>query len=104
MSKMPMVNLCFLTNTYRYTINLFTKKYDKFFGKSIYFWLAFESYCLHGHAQNDSKCSYILFLIKYKTRNIMKTEQTTIVYAQWDRWTSHDVIKHHMITTDVTLK
>ena len=32
----------------------------------------------------------------------MKTEQ--IVYAQWDRWTSYDVIKHHMITTDVTLK
>ena len=28
----------------------------------------------------------------------MKTEQTTIVYAQWDRWTSHDVIKHHIIT------
>ena len=33
----------------------------------------------------------------------MKIEQTTIVYAQWDRWTSYDVIKH-MITTDVTLK
>ena len=31
----------------------------------------------------------------------MKTEQTTIVYTQWDRWTSYDVIKHHMITTDV---
>ena len=34
---------------------------------------------------------------------ILKTEQTTIVYAQWDRWTSQDVIKH-MITTDVVLK
>ena len=34
----------------------------------------------------------------------MKTEQTTIVYAQWDRWTSYDMIKHHMITTDVILK
>ena len=34
----------------------------------------------------------------------MKTEQTTIIYEQWDRWTSYDVIKHHMITTDVTLK
>ena len=32
----------------------------------------------------------------------MKTEQTKIVYAQWDRWTSYDVIKH--ITIDVTLK
>ena len=31
----------------------------------------------------------------------MKTEQTTIVYVQWDRWTSCDVIKRHMITTDV---
>ena len=31
----------------------------------------------------------------------MKTEQTTVVYAQWDRWTSYDVIKRHMITTDV---
>ena len=33
----------------------------------------------------------------------MKTEQTKIVYTQWDRWTSYDVIKH-MITTDGTLK
>ena len=35
---------------------------------------------------------------------MMKTEQMTVVYAQWDRWTSYDVIKPHMITTDVTLK
>ena len=34
----------------------------------------------------------------------MKTEQTTTVYARWGRWASYDVIKHHMITTDVTLK
>ena len=34
----------------------------------------------------------------------MKTEQTTIAYAQWARWTSYDVIKHHMITTAVLLK
>ena len=34
----------------------------------------------------------------------MKTEQTTIVYAQWNRWTLFDVMKHHMITTDVILK
>ena len=34
----------------------------------------------------------------------METEKTTIVYAQWDRWTSYYVIKHHMITTDVTSK
>ena len=34
----------------------------------------------------------------------MEIEQTTIVYAQWGRWTSCDVIKHHMIITDVTLK
>ena len=27
----------------------FTKKYQKFLDKSIYFWLAFESYCFHGH-------------------------------------------------------
>ena len=33
----------------------------------------------------------------------MKTEQTTIVYAQYTRWTSCDMIKH-MIITDVTLK
>ena len=31
---------------------------------------------------------------------MLKTEQTTIVYAQCDRWTSYDVIKYHMITTD----
>ena len=31
----------------------------------------------------------------------MKTERTTIVYAQWDRWASYNVAKHHMITTDV---
>ena len=30
----------------------------------------------------------------------MKTEQMTIVYAQWDRWTSYNMIKH-IITTDV---
>ena len=34
----------------------------------------------------------------------MKTEQTTIVYAQWDRLTSYDVIKHHMTTADVIVK
>ena len=34
----------------------------------------------------------------------MNTEQTTIIYAQWDRWTSYDVIKHQMKTTEVTLK
>ena len=34
----------------------------------------------------------------------MKTEQTRIVYAQWDRWIPHDMMKHHMINTDVTLK
>ena len=46
-----------------------------------------------------------MFLIKHKTRHIiMKTEQTTIVYSQWDRWTSYDVIKRQMITTDVILK
>ena len=42
-------------------------------------------------------------MIKCKTRNIIiKIEQRTIVYAQWDKWTSFDVIKHHMVTTDVT--
>ena len=30
----------------------------------------------------------------------MKTEQTTIVYAQWDRWTSYDVIKP--VLSDIT--
>ena len=34
----------------------------------------------------------------------MKSERTTIIYTQQDRWTSYDVIKHHMITTDVILK
>ena len=34
----------------------------------------------------------------------MKIEQTTIEYAQLDRWTSYDVIKHHMITTDAISK
>ena len=38
----------------------------------------------------------------------MKAEQTTIACAQWDRWASYyvklDVIKHLVITTDVTLK
>ena len=34
----------------------------------------------------------------------MKTEQTKIVYTHWNRWTSYDVIKHDMITTDVILK
>lgn len=30
---------------------------------------------------------------------ILKTEQTIVVCAQWDRWTPHYVIKHYMITT-----
>ena len=34
----------------------------------------------------------------------MKTVQTKTVYARWDRWTSYDVIKHHMIANHVTLK
>ena len=34
----------------------------------------------------------------------MKTEQTTIVYVKLDRWASYDVIKHDMISTDVTLR
>ena len=59
---------------------------QSFFDKSIYLRLAFKSHCFHGHTWNDIKCSYILFLIKYKNRNIiLKTEQTTIVYAQCDR-------------------
>ena len=33
----------------------------------------------------------------------MKTEQMTTVYPQKARWTSY-MIKHHMITTNVTLK
>ena len=35
---------------------------------------------------------------------MMETEKMTIVCVHWDRWTSYDVIKHHMITTDVILK
>ena len=35
---------------------------------------------------------------------VLKTEQTTIVYVQWDRWASYDVTKHCMITTDVIIK
>ena len=35
---------------------------------------------------------------------IMETEQTTIPHAQWDRWTSYDLIKQYMITTYVILK
>ena len=43
----------------------------------------------------------MLFLIKYKNRYItLKIEQTTIVYAQCDRYTSYDVIKY-VITADV---
>ena len=34
----------------------------------------------------------------------MKAEQTTIVYAKWDRWTSYYVIKDQMITIEVILK
>ena len=41
---------------------------------------------------------------KIKTRNIiMKTQQTSIAYAHWNRWTSYDMIKHNMISTDIIL-
>lgn len=53
---------------------------DKCFKKPINLELAFDSSCFHGHAQNDNKCSYIVFLIKYKILNIiMKTGQMKIV-------------------------
>ena len=35
---------------YKYMYLSISKKYHKFLNKSIYFWLAFESYCFHGHA------------------------------------------------------
>ena len=46
-----------------------------------------------------------MLLMQYNAKfvTIMKTEQTTIVYTQWGRWISHDVIRY-MITTDVILK
>ena len=34
----------------------------------------------------------------------MKTEQTIIAYAQWDRCPSYDMVRHNMITTDVIIK
>ena len=39
-----------LVTTIKKRNQLVTKKYHKFLDKSIYFWLAFESYCFHGHA------------------------------------------------------
>ena len=49
--------------------------------------------------------AHTLFLITYKTRNIiLETEQTIIVYAQCDRWTSYDMVEDHMTTTDVISK
>ena len=36
-------------------------------------------------------------ILKFVT--ILKTEEATIVYAQWDKWGSY-VMKHHMITID----
>ena len=47
------------------------------------------------------------FFDKIQTRNIIvKTEQTIIVYAQWDRWTSYDVRKHdnHWCYIKIALK
>ena len=35
---------------------------------------------------------------------LLKTEQTTTVYIQWDRWASYDAIKDHIVTTDVISK
>ena len=34
----------------------------------------------------------------------MKTEQTAIVYALWNRWASSDVLKDLMITTDAIIR
>ena len=39
-----------------------------------------------------------------KLKHNNENEQTTTVYAQLHRWTSYDVIKHHMVINDVTLK
>ena len=56
-------------------------KNHKFLDKSIHFWLAFGRYCFHGQVKNDTKCSCILFLVKYKTCNITVKIEQTIVYA-----------------------
>ena len=79
---------------------------NEFFDKSIYLRLAFKSHCVHCQAENYNKCLYTAIfdkIVKLITI-ILKTEQVTIVYAQWDRWASYEVIKHHMITTDVIIK
>ena len=71
------------------------EKNHKFFDKSTYFWLAFKGYCFHGHGEILINAVTFCFLIKYKTlyviMKIEQIEQTTIVYAQWNRWTSYDV-------------
>ena len=47
----------------------------------------------------------VKFRTKAENRNVvLKTEQTTIVYAQCCRWMSYDMIKHRMITTNVISK
>ena len=40
----------FISKTFKKSKNLQHEKNHKFLIKSIYFWLAFESYCFHGHA------------------------------------------------------
>ena len=34
---------------------------------------------------------------------IAETEQTAIAYAQWDRWTSYDMIKHDCHRCDIRI-
>lgn len=40
-------------------------------------------------------------IVKFVT---LKTRKTIIVYAQWDKWASYDVLKLNMKTTDVVSK
>ena len=73
-------------HTFNFSCTSNKEKNHKFLDKSIFIRLVFESFCFHGHTQNANKCSYVLFLIKYKTGDIiMKNEQTTIAFAQWER-------------------
>ena len=102
-TKSTMVQLKVISNsdiTTQTPLEIDHEKNHKFLDKSIYFQLSKANAFMV--MTKMIIIALTLFLIKQKTRNIiMKTEQTTIVYAQWDRWTSCDVIKHNMITTDV---
>ena len=77
----------------------------------VFIFKSFFSLDLYTFNININKMLLLKHLLFSKMKSLCNQETQkrqsmvfTLVYTPWDRWTSYDVIKHPMITTDVILK